>query len=358
MHENCCNLECVRALLDDTEGSAAFLAFLKTEYSEENWAFYNEIEILKKTDAVTVAQRANEIAQEYLAPTAASEVNVSDNLKTQLSFILDTHDQKEIGNGSLSADIVAVLESMQREVLILLAMGCFPRFKQGEFYKGWRCKLSKGVSAVVKRQDTMRTTQSLHKLDKSTPDDGLTTSESAAGPYDSIFKNVDATEMPIMFSARSWLPWFIASAESLPVCVTIATASPSRRGFPLVYVNAAFEKMSGFARGDILGINCKFLQSSATEPESIARLQEALRTHSPVRVVITNFRRDGTPFKNLLAMKPIFDTSGVFRYMVGVQFDVTNELTSPMHLSLSNKLIQALPDTVDLLDDDGALLIN
>ena len=43
------------------------------------------------------------------------------------------------------------------------------------------------------------------------------------------------------------------------------------------------------------------------EQESIARISMALKEAQPVRVAITNFRKDGRPFRNLLAMKPIMD---------------------------------------------------
>ena len=61
--------------------------------------------------------------------------------------------------------------------------------------------------------------------------------------------------------------------------------------------------------------NCRFLQrgrepGDRAEEESIARLTEALREAKPAKVAITNWRKDGTPFRNLLAIKPIMDQNG------------------------------------------------
>jgi hypothetical protein len=58
--------------------------------------------------------------------------------------------------------------------------------------------------------------------------------------------------------------------------------------------------------------NCRFLQrgrepGDRAEEESIARLTEALREAKPLKVAITNWRKDGTAFRNLLAIKPIMD---------------------------------------------------
>jgi hypothetical protein len=61
--------------------------------------------------------------------------------------------------------------------------------------------------------------------------------------------------------------------------------------------------------------NCRFLQrgrepGDRAEEESIARLTEALREAKPLKVAITNWRKDGTAFRNLLAIKPIMDQNG------------------------------------------------
>ena len=61
--------------------------------------------------------------------------------------------------------------------------------------------------------------------------------------------------------------------------------------------------------------NCRFLQKGRiegheSEVESVARLTEALREAKPLKVAITNWRKDGTAFRNLLAIKPIMDQNG------------------------------------------------
>jgi PAS domain S-box-containing protein len=92
--------------------------------------------------------------------------------------------------------------------------------------------------------------------------------------------------------------------------VSLSTASKDRPGFPLIYVNTAFEVTTGYLRKDIVGRNCRFLQRGKGEPEAVKLLADALRDAQPVKVPITNFRRDGTEYSNLLAMKPIFDENG------------------------------------------------
>ena len=118
--------------------------------------------------------------------------------------------------------------------------------------------------------------------------------------------------------SSNWLKEMLAAVEHIPICITVAAASRAMPGFPLLYVNSAFETTTGYTRQEIIGQNCRFLQlgrvnGEEAERESITRLSHALREAKPVRVAITNFRKDGTSFSNLLAMKPIMDeVSSVF----------------------------------------------
>ena len=84
---------------------------------------------------------------------------------------------------------------------------------------------------------------------------------------------------------------------------------------PLIYVNPAFEAISGYKAEEILGKNCRFMQGSNPDSESnlMARqkMRDALSRCVSCSVVLHNFRRDGRPFWNELFMAPIFDADGV-----------------------------------------------
>mmetsp|Transcript_8309 Transcript_8309/g.13955 ORF Transcript_8309/g.13955 Transcript_8309/m.13955 type:complete len:286 (-) Transcript_8309:171-1028(-) len=162
---------------------------------------------------------------------------------------------------------------------------------------------------------------------------------------------MDKQELDRLFSSGSWLASLLVAVETLPICVSIATANSNRRGFPLIYVNNYFEVTYGYTREEIIGQNCRFLQGGKSEPESIRRLSTALREAKPVKVSITNFRKDGMPFRNLLAMKPIFDDSGEYRYVVGIQFDVSKEDATPAKLKLADELMKMLPDIIPVLSE-------
>lgn len=46
---------------------------------------------------------------------------------------------------------------------------------------------------------------------------------------------------------------------------------------PLIYVNAAFETITGYSRSDVLGRNCRFLQGGATDRETVAEIRSGAR---------------------------------------------------------------------------------
>jgi PAS domain-containing protein len=105
---------------------------------------------------------------------------------------------------------------------------------------------------------------------------------------------VDESELGLLLSSGRWFANLLASVENLNFSVSIATARAERRGFPLIYVNKAFEQLTGYTRQEAVGRNCKFLQSEWTEKEQLEIMVRALATAQPVKVAITNCRKDGS----------------------------------------------------------------
>lgn len=66
----------------------------------------------------------------------------------------------------------------------------------------------------------------------------------------------------------------------------------------------------------------------------------------PVVTRITNARKDGSHFMNLLAMKPIFDTHGTCRYFLGLQYFLISDEGLDVKRQHLNKLLAILPDSI------------
>eukprot|EP01025_Chloroclados_australasicus_P002375 TRINITY_DN10542_c0_g1_i2.p1 TRINITY_DN10542_c0_g1~~TRINITY_DN10542_c0_g1_i2.p1 ORF type:complete len:727 (+),score=70.48 TRINITY_DN10542_c0_g1_i2:74-2254(+) len=106
---------------------------------------------------------------------------------------------------------------------------------------------------------------------------------------------------------------------------TFVVADATLPDIPLVYASDSFLQMSGYKAEEVLGRNCRFLQGEGTDPKQVAILREGIRSGTTCSVRLLNYRKDGTPFWNLLTMTPIKDEQGKVVKFVGVQVDVTSK---------------------------------
>ena len=109
--------------------------------------------------------------------------------------------------------------------------------------------------------------------------------------------------------------------DEAPVGITVADMRVPDE--PLVYVNDAFERLTGYPAADAVGRNCRFLQGPDTEPGPAATLREAIDEAEPASVELRNRRRDGESFWNRVDVAPIHDDTGELTHYVGFQTDVT-----------------------------------
>ena len=103
----------------------------------------------------------------------------------------------------------------------------------------------------------------------------------------------------------------------------IITGHPAA-GAKIVYVNPAFERVTGYPRHEAVGRNCNFLQGKDRNQADLDKIRLALREGKDCNVLLRNYRKDGTLFWNDLYITPVRDrASGEVTHFVGVQHDVT-----------------------------------
>lgn len=118
--------------------------------------------------------------------------------------------------------------------------------------------------------------------------------------------------------------------DSVSNGITISAANVP--GLPLTYVNPAFERMTGYSSSEVCGRSCRFLQGTDTAQPAVAMIREALNDATDLRVVLRNYRKDGTLFWNELYLSPIRDLSGKLTHFVGIQNDVTLQAEATLQL--------------------------
>jgi PAS domain S-box-containing protein len=109
--------------------------------------------------------------------------------------------------------------------------------------------------------------------------------------------------------------------DEAPVGITIADATES--DMPLVYANAAFERITGYSSEYAIGRNCRFLQGEGTRDEPVEEMRSAIENGAATTVELRNYRRDGELFWNEVTLAPLRDDEGKVAYYVGFQQDVT-----------------------------------
>jgi PAS domain S-box-containing protein len=114
---------------------------------------------------------------------------------------------------------------------------------------------------------------------------------------------------------------------------------PSLPDNPIVYSSAGFYKTTQYGREYVIGRNCRFLQGPKTAQHSVSRLSQALSSGTEVCETILNYRRDGTPFINLLMIAPLYDNKGRVRYFIGCQIDITNLIEGGRGLESFQRLL-------------------
>ena len=92
---------------------------------------------------------------------------------------------------------------------------------------------------------------------------------------------------------------------------------------PIVYANPAFEAMTGYSIAEVTGTNCRMLQRDDRDQAGIASIRNAIADGRETRVLLRNYRKDGTLFWNDFYLAPVRDDDGTLTHFVGIQNDVT-----------------------------------
>ena len=153
------------------------------------------------------------------------------------------------------------------------------------------------------------------------------------------------------------------SSTSTGVLIT----DPNLPGNPIVFVNPAFTRITGYNADEAIGRSCRMLQGRDTDRATIERLRRAIQLRRAATVTLRNYRKDGRTFWNELSVSPVFDDRGNLMHFVGIQTDVTDRVRAEEALRKSEgdlrslaethaATLDSLPALVALLDADGNIV--
>ncbi|WP_027965110.1 PAS domain-containing protein [Halalkalibacillus halophilus] len=138
---------------------------------------------------------------------------------------------------------------------------------------------------------------------------------------------------------------------------SIVITDATQPGDPILYVNQAFTELTGYTFDESVGQNCKFLQGSLTNSETVDHIRNAINHKEAIHTEILNYTKSGQTFWNELRINPVYESDGEVQYFIGVQQDITKRKAVEQHLIQEvfeqDHLFNSLPELIVMLDLDG-----
>jgi diguanylate cyclase (GGDEF)-like protein/PAS domain S-box-containing protein len=122
------------------------------------------------------------------------------------------------------------------------------------------------------------------------------------------------------WSGEAWRRVVESSPEGIVICdATVPDA-------PVVFANPAFAQMCGYPVAALLGTNLRILQGTDRDQDARVRLAEAVARGEPARVLVRNYRPDGTLFWNETVVQPVRSARGELTHFLGFHRDASERL--------------------------------
>ncbi|MDF2387723.1 PAS domain-containing protein [Nostoc ellipsosporum NOK] len=137
----------------------------------------------------------------------------------------------------------------------------------------------------------------------------------------------------------------------------IFITDPRQPGNPIIFCNAAFEKLTGYSPQEVLGRNYQFLQGSDTEKATFEQLDQAVRDFRECQVIFKSYRKDESQFWCELAISPVRDTFGQVINFIGVLGEIASppskeEEFQPAKEDLHSQVLQLLNEVEEAIKGD------
>ncbi len=128
---------------------------------------------------------------------------------------------------------------------------------------------------------------------------------------------------------------------------------------PLVFVNNAFEQITGYTSEEITGLNCRFLSAEPKDSEERTRLRDAVANRTSGQFLLRNKRKDGSSFWNDLSLFPVVSSDHTVTHLVATQTDASEKVSIAQERQMAQDRLEAIlshtNDAFVLLLTDGTI---
>lgn len=122
--------------------------------------------------------------------------------------------------------------------------------------------------------------------------------------------------------------------------MSMIITDPRKPDNPIVFANDSFLRLTGYARDEIIGRNCRFLQGPETDPEAVAEVRAAIADGSDISIDLLNYRKDGSTFWNALYLSPVSNDKGELLFFFASQLDVSDRKLSEQLINADKKRVE------------------
>ena len=138
--------------------------------------------------------------------------------------------------------------------------------------------------------------------------------------------------------------------------IAIVVTNPYLEDNPVVYVNEAFTRSTGYARTASIGRNCRFLQGPETSKVHVDKLRRGIENEETTTVDIINYRANGEKYLNRLVVSPLCDDTGKLQYFIGIQkelresdMDASTEEINAALMEIQNRVATDLSIVIGMI---------
>ncbi|MCC2606743.1 sensor domain-containing diguanylate cyclase [Planctobacterium marinum] len=126
------------------------------------------------------------------------------------------------------------------------------------------------------------------------------------------------------------------------VIVTEAENIEYPTGPKIVYVNKAFEKLTGYSQREILGETPRLLQGALTDQDAKTRIHAALEKHQPIYETLLNYDSDGRPYWVEMNIIPLKNKYGDITHFAAIERDISKQKFHLEQLEKRNEDLKVL----------------
>ncbi|MBD2566673.1 PAS domain S-box protein [Anabaena lutea] len=133
----------------------------------------------------------------------------------------------------------------------------------------------------------------------------------------------------------------------------------------IIYVNPAFERLTGYSAAEVMGQNFLLLQGADINQPGLKELSNAMQLGQDCTVILRNSCQDGSIFWHELNISPVYDIDGYLTHYIGIQTDITERQQAETALLVSQERLQylltsspAVIYTCKAHEDFGAIFIS